>query len=393
MFRVDRDGNQLEKLNSRSFSDLNIRERDHLQEWVANTPEALAEDLLIIQKEFDGFADTKERLDLLALDKNGCLVVIENKLDDSGRDVTWQALKYVAYCSTLTQKGILEIYQKYLDRFSRNENALENLCEFLEVEDLDEVVLNPTNEQRLVLIAANFRKEVTATVLWLLAHKVKAQCFRVVPYSFEDELFVDLQQIIPTPEASDFMIGMAEKDEEEKSVRGAQRRSEKLRVAFWTQLQEDLLRRDIKLFTNRTATTDRSFTCSTGVSGCRFGFVLNNKEALVALWFNRPNPTENKQLFDEVIAERSSIEKQFGSELNWLRLDDKRSSRVAFAHDFDSYNESSWPDIINWYCEHINKLERAFAEPLARADQRLKSDAAFQAEESTVSIAQGSAGG
>ena len=163
-----------------------------MQEWLANTPEALAEDLLIVQKEFDGFADTRERLDLLALDKNGCIVVIENKLDDSGRDVTWQALKYVAYCSTLTQKDILEIYQKYLDRFSRNENALENLCEFLEVEDLDEVVLNPTNEQRLVLVAANFRKEVTATVLWLLAHKVKAQCFRVVPYSFEDELFVDL---------------------------------------------------------------------------------------------------------------------------------------------------------------------------------------------------------
>ena len=392
MFRVDRDGNQLEKLTSRSFSDLNIREREHLQEWVANTPEALAEDLLIIQKEFDGFADTRERLDLLALDKNGSLVVIENKLDDSGRDVTWQALKYVAYCSTLTQKSILEIYQKYLDGERQGESAKENLCEFLEVDDLDEVVLNPANEQRLILIAANFRKEVTATVLWLLAHKVKAQCFRVVPYSFEDELFVDLQQIIPTPEASDFMIGMAEKDEEEKSVRGAQRRGEKLRLAFWTQLQEELLKRDIKLFTNRTATTDRSFTCSTGVSGCRFGFVLNNKEALVALWFNRPNPTENKQLFDEVIAERSSIEKQFGSELNWLRLDDKRSSRVAFAHDFDSYNESSWPDIIDWYCEYINRLERAFAEPLARADQRLKSDAAYQAEEKTVSIARGRAG-
>jgi RecB family endonuclease NucS len=41
---------------------------------------------LIIQKEFAGFGDTKERLDLLALDKKGKLVVIENKLDDSGRD-------------------------------------------------------------------------------------------------------------------------------------------------------------------------------------------------------------------------------------------------------------------------------------------------------------------
>ena len=49
------------------------------------TPEALGENLLIIQKEFDDFEDTRERLDLLALDKKGRLVVIENKLDDSGR--------------------------------------------------------------------------------------------------------------------------------------------------------------------------------------------------------------------------------------------------------------------------------------------------------------------
>lgn len=43
------------------------------------------EELLIIQKEFDGFEDTRERLDLLALDKEGRLVLIENKLDDTGR--------------------------------------------------------------------------------------------------------------------------------------------------------------------------------------------------------------------------------------------------------------------------------------------------------------------
>lgn len=42
-----------------------------------------------MQKEFDGFSDTRERSDLLALDKDGDLVVIENKLDDSGNDVTW----------------------------------------------------------------------------------------------------------------------------------------------------------------------------------------------------------------------------------------------------------------------------------------------------------------
>ena len=66
---------------------------------LANQPDALGEELLIIQKEFDGFElffsalnAGRERLDLLALDKAGNLVIIENKLDDSGRDVVWQAM-------------------------------------------------------------------------------------------------------------------------------------------------------------------------------------------------------------------------------------------------------------------------------------------------------------
>ena len=69
---------------------------------------------MIIQKEFDGFSDTRERLDLLALDKDGNLVIIENKLDDSGRRRNWQAIKYASYCSSLTKQDIIDIYQKYL---------------------------------------------------------------------------------------------------------------------------------------------------------------------------------------------------------------------------------------------------------------------------------------
>ena len=164
MFKVDREANRLVQIDERRFSDLKLNERDHLQEWLVHTPEALGEELLIIQKEFDGFEDTRERLDLLALDKEGRVVVIENKLDDSGRDVVWQALKYVAYCSSLKKAEIVEIYQKYLDRWFNGENAVTNLCEFLEVADLDDIVLNEGNEQRLVLVAANFRKEVTATL-------------------------------------------------------------------------------------------------------------------------------------------------------------------------------------------------------------------------------------
>ena len=112
MFRVDRNRNRLSRLTQRRFADLALRERDHLKEWLVHQPDSLGEDLLIIQKEFDGFDETRERFDLLALDKQGNLVVIENKLDDSGRYVTWQALKYTAYVSGLNRGQIVDIHQQ-----------------------------------------------------------------------------------------------------------------------------------------------------------------------------------------------------------------------------------------------------------------------------------------
>ncbi|MDE0392749.1 MAG: DUF4268 domain-containing protein [Rhodospirillales bacterium] len=375
MFQVNLGENRLVRLEERRFADLNLRERDHLQEWLVRMPDALGEELLIVQKEFDGFADTRERLDLLALDKEGRLVVVENKLDDSGRDVVWQALKYVAYCSGLKKAEIVEIYQTYLDRWFSGANAVANLCEFLDVEDLDDQALNEGNEQRLVLIAANFRKEVTATVLWLLGHGVRAQCFRVVPYSYGEELFIDLQQIIPTPEAADFMIGMAAKDSEEKSVQGARKRRQRLRHAFWTKALEELRARSVSRFENISPSNDHWLGCATGVSGCAYNLIFSKTEARVELYLQRSSAAENKWIFDELEREKQEIEGRFCEELRWQRLDERKASRISYSHPFEGFNEESWPGVIEWLCRHIVRLDEAFSEPLARLNRQLKSGA------------------
>lgn len=62
MFLVNKEKNTITKIEERRFSELGIRERENLQEWIANEPSSLGEELLIIQKEFDGFNDTNERL-------------------------------------------------------------------------------------------------------------------------------------------------------------------------------------------------------------------------------------------------------------------------------------------------------------------------------------------
>ena len=153
MYIIDQTSNSLTKIEQTSFKALKLEERKHLQEWIAKEPSSLGEELLIIQKEFDGFSDTRERLDLLALDKDGNLVVIENKLDDSGRNVTWQAIKYASYCSSLTKQDVIDIYQKYLGETA---SAEESLSDFFDGRDLSDVEINIGNSQRIFFCCCSF---------------------------------------------------------------------------------------------------------------------------------------------------------------------------------------------------------------------------------------------
>jgi len=217
MFILNKNLNKIEKIESKTFHEFGFKEREHLQEWIAYYPECLGEELLIIQKEFDGFNDTNERLDLLAIDKAGALVVIENKLDDSGKDVTWQILKYVSYCSTLSKQQIKDIYQSFLDKYSTNENAEENIVEFFSGRPFNEISLNE-DDQRMILVAGNFRKEVTSTVMWMLNHGMKIQCFKVTPYEYNEQVLLDIEQIIPVKEAEDYLIKLVKKRNLKKQI-------------------------------------------------------------------------------------------------------------------------------------------------------------------------------
>lgn len=375
MYKINKSTNRITRLTSKRFSDLGFTERKHLQEWLANEPNALGEELLIIQKEFDGFDDTRERLDLLALDENGNLVVIENKLDDTGRDVIWQAIKYASYCSSLTKPQVVDIYQQYLNRYEPDENnrdATARICDFLDKPDLDEVVLNSGNGQRLMFVAANYRKEVTSTALWLLGHGIQVQCFKVTPYEMAEELFLNVEQIIPTPEVKDLMIGMSVKEAEEKNTEVKLKNRHKLRLAFWEMALEKFSESSCDLFSNISPSKDHWLSAGSGVSACPFTLIFSTKEARVKLNLSRSNTDENKFFFDRLINHKDDIERDFGSPLEWLRLDHRKASIIQFSKLFEGYNQENWSEISDWMVDNMTRLELALKKPLSESNQHFK---------------------
>jgi len=376
MYQIDVQKNSIKKLNIRRFAELGFGERTHLQEWLANNPEALGESLLIIQKEFDGFDDTRERLDLLALDKKANLVLVENKLDDSGRDVVWQALKYASYCSSLRKEQIVRIFQQYLDRVQPGTDATTVLCEFLEVQDLDEVIFNPGNNQRIVFVAAKFRKEVTSTVMWLISHGIRLQCFKVTAYEGDDQLLLDIDQIIPTPEVEDFIIQIREKEIEKDSVETELKQRHKLRLAFWEQALEALRNSGTTLYNNISPSKEHWLNAGSGISGIGYALIFGKKEARVDLSIGTGNTLKNKFIFDELFKRQLEIQASFGddSALEWRRMDSNKSSIISFSKDFDGYNCNCWGEMIDWLVKHIIKLEETIKKPLTEVNNLAKSN-------------------
>ncbi len=372
MYLINKSANKISKLRENTFVELGFKEREHLQEWMADNPNALGEELLIIQKEFAGFHDTKERLDLLALDKQGNLVIIENKLDDSGRDVTWQVLKYASYCSSLTKENIKNIYQDYLSKINTSELAEEKIADFLDGKEFEEISLNQGSTQRIMMVAGSFRKEVTSTVLWLMNFNIRIQCFKVTPFSFEDQLLLNIEQILPVRDTEDFTISMASKAREEIATQDTLKERHHIRLDFWKAYLLESNKHN-SLFINISPSKDNWIGIGIGLSGVNINLSVTKTHCRAEVYFNRGNQAENKELFDYLKNMKSDIELAFGESLIWERMDEKVSCRIkAQLEEVNVFEKEYWPQMIEFLIDASERMQRAFKNPLKQLKAHVK---------------------
>ncbi|MBO7432654.1 MAG: DUF4268 domain-containing protein [Salinivirgaceae bacterium] len=333
MYILDSKSKCLIKAEKCTFKSLNLKERQDLQEWIAKEPSSLGEDLLIIQKEFDGFADTRERLDLLALDKKGNLVIIENKLDDSGKDVTWQAIKYASYCSTLSKQQVIEIFQKYLGNQAQ---ATEVISDFFDGKEIDDIEINKGNSQRIILVAANFHKEVTSSVLWLQNFKLLIKCVKVTPYKYGDQVMMEFDQIIPIEDTEELQIKIANKEQEESVDSESTVIRYNNRKKFWGEFIE-YNKKHNGMFNASTAVTDNWLGKSVPtIKGGNINVIINKDNCRVELYINTGEKNKNKEIFDTLITHREDVDNQLNG-VEWQRMDDKVTCRVRLDKPSLSY--------------------------------------------------------
>jgi hypothetical protein len=208
---------RIEPIPTISFADAGIQERSDLQRLLRDQIELIAPDTLVIGEEFGDFDGSSRRIDLLAVDSDGNLVVIELKRTEDGVHMELQAIRYAAMVSTMTFDQAVSCFEAYLQKRGQTRNARGDLLAFLEWEDGHENVFG--EKVKVILASADFSQEVTTTVLWLNAQGLDIRCVRLRPYGTRENLLLDVQQVIPLPEAADYQVKVREKQQQARSAR------------------------------------------------------------------------------------------------------------------------------------------------------------------------------
>jgi hypothetical protein len=204
-------------LGQTTFATQGFAERVDLQRLLRERIEAIAPDTLVIAEEFCEWDESKRRIDLLGVDKDANLVVIELKRSEDGGHMELQAIRYAAMVSAMSFSKAVEVYARYLGH-NNVKDAEIALRSFLEDTSADTF----GSEVRIVLVSAEFSKEVTTSVLWLNQHDIDIRCVRLRPYALDNRVLLDVQQVIPLPETAEFTIKTREKAEENRRLLGTE---------------------------------------------------------------------------------------------------------------------------------------------------------------------------
>lgn len=201
-----------------TFAAAGIWERADLQRAVRDRIDVLGDDLLVVAEEFGDF-DVKRRIDLLCVDRAGQLVVVELKRTEDGGHMELQALRYAAMVSALTFDQLAATLGRHLQAVGSPdaERAPEVLAEWLEDVGGEEAVLE--RRVRIVLVSAGFDSQITTAVLWLNdVYGLDITCIRLTPYRLGDRLVIDLQQLIPLPEAAEYTVGVRRREDASRAT-------------------------------------------------------------------------------------------------------------------------------------------------------------------------------
>lgn len=342
----------LQPLTATSFEAEGWRERGDIQRLLKDRIASLEDGLMVLTDEFSGWADSTRRIDLLCLDDEANLVVVELKRNEDGGHMELQALRYAAMVSAMTFEQAVETLAQYRNRgYPDPVTACADILTFLGWSEPDEDSFAKTT--RIILAAADFGKELTTTVLWLRDRGIDIRCVRLKPYRLQDgRLLMDIQPLIPLPEAADFQTRLGAKRAAEQRQRTAR---QALLYRFWASFLEQAKEQGAPL-ADRSPVTGIWLGGATGRQGATFYFGCRRLDCRAGLWLASDVPGL-PLIFAELKAKQEELERATGASLSWTEPPESGGYSISLLIPGGYQNpEEDWPTIHRLLAEFGKRL-------------------------------------
>lgn len=355
---------KIEELPATTFAAEKIQERGDLQRLLREQIEILVPGGLVLAEEFRQWDDSIRRIDLLVIDKFANLIVVELKRTEDGGHMELQALRYAAMVSSMTWEQAVEAHRHYLGSIGKSDDPEVRLLNFLEQAEPDKDRFN--QDVRIVLASADFSKEVTTTVLWLNERDLDIRCVRMVPYKNGSQTLLDVQQVIPLPEAEEYQVRVREKASQERTARKRNPDLALRRQAFWDGLAQKLKTVPSLSQHSWRYNNDRYETQTRGIF---LIFIVGGSGIRLQLYLGPNNESNSKRraIYDELAAHRSEIQGRCQAPLQWNGDDLANSINIVQPIDVGAFDdESNWDALQIAMIDAMVRFDAAFAPYLDR---------------------------
>ncbi|MCU1270852.1 MAG: hypothetical protein JWN74_2146 [Acidobacteriaceae bacterium] len=359
IFRITE--SSIERVTETTFAQEKVLERHDLQRLLKADISVLATDLMVVEEEYREWEDSSRRIDLLCLDKEAHLVVVELKRTEDGGHMELQAIRYAAMVSSMTFEQLVDAHAHFLGGEDAHQKAQSAILRFLDFESTTDAKLS--DEVKIVLVSANFSVELTTAVLWLNKRGLDISCIRLKPYRLDGQVLMDIQQLIPLPEAVEYETKIRTQQQESRLAESS--RHEMFR-RFWKQLIERTHGKTA-LFAGRTGSKDQWIGVSIGRTGFNLNVVLRRDDSRVECYIDMGEDSDERNLtaLKHLEHQKERIESAFGGQLDWQELQDSRACRICkeIQGGWGS-PEGEWPELQDRLIDAAVRLEKALKIPI-----------------------------
>lgn len=299
---------KLEKVNIRSVWPT----EPAFTKWLEQNPELLSETLgITVEKLVSEQSTGNFFVDLVGEDGTGGNLIVENQFGKSDHDHLGKVMTYLAAFEATTAIWIVETPRA------------EHIKAFAWLNDAS---------------SANF-------------YLVKMQALRI--------------GASPAAPLLTLIVGPSEEHGKVSSIKKEMAESDRLRLQFWSGLQDKLKAAQVALHANLNAKADSWLATGAGVSGLSFTYVLGNSNSRVELYIDSDSGAANQAMFEQLLQHREQIDETFSQgtsqRLEWQPLEGKKAKRIGWTTTCGLTNPDSWPALQDELIDAMGRLSKAFA--------------------------------